>query len=594
MNRSKNSSEPESPVQVTWFEALAITQRLDERLPAERVLHQIEPPAGAPTSEPHKPKRKEVWSSELCPACRADVQGGWSPSRGVCSAPLARSIDRLHQHDQVSARRRVCGYVHRSLQRKPAYSILKNVFDAVVVDEGTKIQGESYASKAIRALRPRFRFVATGTAIKNFIPSAYWLLWWSLGDASPRFPYSYRGGKDRFTADFAVLETRLDEYGHKSKNAHPKVLPEVSSLLRLWRILCSSVVRRRMDEVGVVVSLEGEWRCHLCKQLQHADVGRPGEWKKPERVICSGCLRSWDTIVPITYVPVEVPWGTAQKRFYLRWLSKENFEKHFIRKHPESPVPRNMISRLAAGLGQLAKLSYATVDPTSDPDDDYKTPDLSPWTPARLKTLTLAEKHVAAGEQVLIASSHVALGPWVAARLKERGIAADHICDVDGDGDGRPTTLPPKERADVIARFRRGDIRVLCVGVQAVNLGHNLDCASVIILDGLPWDHATRDQMTKRVRRLTSRRPVSAYIIMPIASLTTKIWASLKDKAAASDLALDAKLSRQDETPIDRAAILRELQEEGAELDGTEVPERHVFQLWHSRSSAPSSASSSA
>lgn len=574
---------PRPPVwAVTWFEALAITQRIDEHLPAERVLHQIElatDKAGATDVELRKPKRKEVWSSELCPACRADVKGGWNPVSGICSAELARAVDRLHEHDQVSARHNVCGYVHRALRRKPAYAILKDVFNLVIIDEATKIQGESYTSKAIRALRPRYRYVATGTAIKNFIPSAFWLLWWSLGDASARFPYSYRGGKDRFTADFAVIETRLDELGCKAKTAHPKVLPEVSNLLRLWRILCSSVVRRRIDEVGVVVSLEGAWRCHACKTLQRADVGTAGEWRKPARVVCTGCKRAWDTIVPITYVPVDVPWGVAQRRFYINWLSKENFERHFLAKHPESPIPRQMISRLAAGLGQLAKLSYATVDPTSDPDDDFKTPDLSPWTPARLQTLTLAETHVAAGEQVLIASSHVALGPWVAARLQERGLAAGHICDVDGGG--RPSTLPPKERAEVMARFKRGGLRVLCVGVQAVNLGHNLDCASVIILDGLPWDFATKDQMVKRVRRLTSRRPVTAYIILPTSSLSTKIWSSLRDKTAASDLALDAKLSSHDEQPIDRTAILRELQEEGAELDGTEVPERHIFALWN-------------
>lgn len=588
---------PRPPVwAVTWFEALAVTMRVEEPLAPEPVLRQIELPlAGGQvqtaTSEPRKTKRKEIWSNELCPACRADVQGGWNPMRGVCSAALPRQADRLHQHDQVSARRRVCSYVHRSLWRKPAYSILKDLFDCVIVDEATKMQGDnSYTSKAIRALRPRYRYVATGTAIKNFIPSAYWLLWWCLGDASPRFPYSYRGGKDRFTADFAVTETVLDECGYKSKNAHPKLLPEVSNLLRLWRVLCSSVVRRRIDEVGVVVSLEGVWRCHACKELQRADVaGREG-WTKPARVACGKCGAQWDTIVPITYVPVEVPWGTAQRRFYINWLSKDNFERHFRRKHPESRVPPHMISRLAAGLGQLAKLSYATVDPTGDPDSDFKTPDLSPWTPARLSTLGLADKHVAAGEQVLIASAHVALGPWAAAELRASGIAAAHICDVDQQG--RATTLPPKKRADVIARFKAGEIRVLCVGVQAVNLGHNLDCASVIILDGLPWDFATKDQMVKRVRRLTSRRPVTAYIIMPTASLTTKIWSVLKDKTAASDLALDAKLSRYDEAPIDRAAMLRDLQEQGAEIDGTEVPEEQVLALWNSRSADLTDAAS--
>ncbi len=576
---------PRPPVwAVTWFEAMAITMRASERSPTVPVLRRIEGRRAAVErcdgdGAERRPTRTERWSNELCPMCRADVKGGWAPGRGVCSAALPRAVDALHQRDQVSTRRRFCGYVHRALLCKPAYSVLRGVFDCVVVDESTKIQGDdSYASKALRALQPRYRFAATGTAIKNFVPSAFWPLWWVLGDASPRFPYSYRGGKERFTEDFAVTETRLDEWGAKAKNARPKLLPEVSNLLRLWRILSSSIVRRRMDEVGVVVSLDGDWTCHACKRTGRADVKGPDGWKKPDRVLCTGCNVAWDTIVPITYIPVEAAWGKAQKRFYLSWLSTENFKEHFLNKHPSSNVPPQMIKRLAAGLGQLAKLSYATVDPTGDPDPDFKTPDLSPWTPARLHTLMLAAKHVLDGDQVIVASSHVAVGPWVAAQLQARGIAAAHICEVDPSG--QPVTLPPKKRADVIARFKAGQIRVLCVGVQAVNLGHSLECASVLIEEGLPYDFATKDQMIKRIRRLTSTKPNRVYLIMPTASLTTKIWSRLKDKTAASDLALDGHLSRHDEAPLDGAALLRELQEDGARLDGTEVAESEVFALW--------------
>src|SRR5262249_32081422 len=84
----------------------------------------------------------------------------------------------------------------------------------------------------------------------------------------------------------------------------------------------------------------------------------------------------------------------------------------------------------------------------------------------------------------------------------------------------------------------------------------------------------------KRARRLTSLKPVTVYIIIPENSLTTRIWSGLKDKTAASDLALDGKLSRTDEKPIDRAAILREMQERGARLDGSEVPEPEVQRMW--------------
>jgi hypothetical protein len=601
---------PRPPVwAVTWFEALAITQRIEEKLPLTKVCSRLtvvqkaQPahwghdehrqwrwlPATAERTE-----RKQFYSNELCPLCRADVRAGWDPDRGVCSAPLARAVDAFHDHDQVSARRSVCGYVHRARLRKPAYSILNNLFRCVLVDEGTKVQGdESLTSKSVRGIRAKYRVLSTGTPLKNYVTSMFWLLYWALGDSSPRFPYAYCGGKDRFTRDFAVLETKLDSWGHKEKRARPKVLPEVSNLSRLWRMTCSSIVRRRMDEVGAVVSLDGEWSCPKCKLPQRVDVTGPAGWRKPPLLTCEGCSGAWDSIAPLTYVPVHVPWGRAQKRFYARWLDKNAFVAHFFRKHPGSPIPDRMVPLLAASLGQLAKLSYATTDPTGDPDDDYKTPDLSPWTPGRLKLLELAAEHVARGDQVLIGSSHVAVGPWVAATLRARGIAAAHICEADSDG--KMATIAPRKRARAVADFKNGKARVLCVGVNAIAFGHSLECASVAILDGLPWDFATFDQFIKRIRRLNSQRPITVYIIMPPNSLTTKIWHRLKNKTAASDIALDGKLVLQVETPIELSEILDELVASGATPDGTEVPEVDVRARWYGgtvgASSIPAAAS---
>ena len=586
---------PRPPVwAITWFEALAITQRAEAKLPLEKVCRRMEvvqkaQPAQYGNDEQgrwrllpaikEKRERRQSWSDELCPLCRADTDDGWDPVRGVCSAKLPRTVDEFHQRDQVSVRRRGCGYVHRALLRKPAYSVLRNLFNCVLVDEGTKIQGDdSYASKSVRAIRAKYRVLSTGTPLKNFITSLFWLCWWALRDSSPRFPYAYRGGKDRFTNDFAVIETRLDERGRKEKNARPKILPEVSNLGRLWRLFCSSLVRRRMDEVGAVVSLEGDWSCPGCKQTQRVDVNGLDGWRKPPLLTCDRCGGVWDSIVPLTYVPVHVPWGRAQKQFFASWLDKDKFAGHFRRKHPTSPIPPEAIPFLAASIGQLAKLSYATVDPTGDPDDDYKPVDLSPWTPGRLKILELARKHVARGEQVLIGSTHVAVGPWVAEKLRQSGVPAAHICE--SDADGQMATVAPRKRARAVADFKAGKASVLCVGVNAIAFGHSLDCASVAIIDGLPWDFATFDQFIKRIRRLTSHKPITVYIIMPPESLTTRIWARLKNKTAASDLALDGKLSRQNEAPIDRFAVLRELQERGARLDGTEVAEADVHTTW--------------
>jgi hypothetical protein len=404
---------PRPPVwAATWFEAIATTGRIEEALPLTKVkvIEEIVQSAQRerwgydedgkyrllPALEEVRAKRT-LYSDELCPACGVDREGGWNGT--VCKAQLA---------DQ-KGRRKACGYVHRKRFRRPAYRGLANLFEAVLVDEGTKIKGDdSYTSKAVRAIRARYRLLATGTPLKNFVVDLYWLLWWALGDSSARFPYAYQGGKERFTADFAVVETRLDDL--KRKVGSPKMLPEVSNLLRLWKMLCSSVVRRRMDEVGAVVGLDGAWTCPTCKEPQRASVDGADGWTKPALLECAKCGSVADSIVPITYVPVEVPWGEAQRKFYANWLNPDKFTAHFLRKHPDSPLAEHpqVIPILAPCLGQLAKLDYATTDPPADPDDDFKTPELSSWTPGRLKLLQLAVKHARAGERVLIGSCLVA------------------------------------------------------------------------------------------------------------------------------------------------------------------------------------------
>jgi len=78
--------------------------------------------------------------------------------------------------------------------------------------------------------------------------------------------------------------------------------------------------------------------------------------------------------------------------------------------------------------------------------------------------------------------------------------------------DGRSETLGPKGRAHLIRDFIDGDAQILCASIQAMNLGHNPDVASAVIINGLPWDFASFDQAINRVHRITSREPVDVFI----------------------------------------------------------------------------------
>jgi SNF2 family DNA or RNA helicase len=239
------------------------------------------------------------------------------------------------------------------------------------------------------------------------------------------------------------------------------------------------------------------------------------------------------------------------------------------------------VERSAAILGQLWKLEFSSVLPQAEPSGYYSH---SPnWTPANLKVLELAYQHVQKGDKVLIGSDLMAYGKWVAEQLNIKdSVNAIHIVE-ESKTTGQLQTKSPKKRANIVYDFRSDSANVLCASLNAMNLGHNLDMANVVILKGLPWDFATFDQFIARVHRLTSKRPVTVYVVLTEGSVDERKWQLLNDKSAAAQLALDGRLFEQDEEEIDLQKILDELKEQGVMVDSV-VPEELVKQQWMSYS----------
>jgi len=274
----------------------------------------------------------------------------------------------------------------------------------------------------------------------------------------------------------------------------------------------------------------------------------------------------------------------TQKAMHDYWLSA--FEHYFSWKFPRHPlVEAGLVEKYAAALGQLWRLEAAATLPAWDePTREYppaarKLVEPSNWTPAMLKTLELALEHAAKGEKVLVGSGLKEAGPFIAARLKDKGVNAVHITEHKA---GKTATKSPRKRAKAVRDFVEGDAQVLCCGVQAMKLGHNLQVASTVIVHGLPYSHMVMDQFIARVHRLTSPRPVNIYTIIPKGSLTETKWNLLKEKGNSSDLAFDGELFVQPEKPVDWNKVLREMRARGimASDAGDLVPEAEVEAAW--------------
>ena len=483
-----------------------------------------------------------------CPKCGADTYRGWDGQ--VCKAPK-RCVTHARGEcpdDRTGCVIKGCGYTHRGLLVKPAYSHLTRAFKngVVCVDEVSEIRGDdSLRSKSIRALAAGpHRYGATGTPLSNFIADAFWGLWFSLGNASPLFPYDYHG-KAKFESDFCVIEymNGKPDDGEDHLRKRRTILPQITNVSQFWRLAQPGISRCRKEQTG-------------------------------------------EPIVERTHHPITVPMGVAQKKMHAFWLTK--FADYFRWRYPEHPMAVNgLVDKWAAALGQLWHLERAATLPASDTAstewdearDALDEP--SNWTPANMKVLELAMKHAAAGEKVLIGSDLILTGKWLADRLNEKGVKAVHITEERGSGEDRKIgTKNPRKRAREIDEFVTGDAQVLCAGVAAMKLGHNLDVASTVILTGLPYSYMVSDQFIARVHRLTSKHPVSIYTVIPKGSLTERKWTLLKDKGGTSDLAFDGELSVQPEKPINWNKVLEDMKAAGIRSDGSEVLEADIEEAW--------------
>jgi len=520
---------------ITYFEALSIVGRKRELLPHRPLDHRVALHQRLAGYKREKRRRagedpdavalppEGATTRHACPRCGQTTDDGWDGE----SCPG-------------------CNYAHRSVYKKSAYSHLTTAFARGVkcVDEVSEIRGDdSLRSKAIRGMASGpHNYGATGTPLSNFINDVYWSLWWTLGDANAAFPYSYHGGKAKFENDFCVVEylhgREEDGEGHLRKRR--KVLPRITNVSQFWRLAQPSISRCRKEQTG-------------------------------------------EPLVKRVYHPVSVPMGMQQKQAHQFWL--QNFADYFVYKHPRHAlVKQGLVNKFAAALGQLWRLETASTLPASDepsrqwPEAVAALGELSNWTPAALKVLELAMEHAAKGEKVLIGSDLILTGKWLSDRLEEKGVRSVHITE---ERSGKVGTKNPRKRAREVREFVEGDAQVLCAGVNALKLGHDLDVASTVIVHGLPYGYMQMDQFIARVHRLTSKRDVSVYAVIPRGSLAAEKWQLLKDKGGTSDLAFDGELSVEPEEAVNWSNVLADMKARGIKADGNEVLESDVEEAWN-------------
>ena len=430
---------------------------------------------------------------------------------------------------------------------KPMYTRMKHLFDTIIVDEGVKIKSKSsMQSVAVRSLHAKNKLLLSGSPIKGWISDAYFLLHWTLGNGSPRFPYQYKGGTEKFLDDFGVYEYVAEEFRKSLSKGRKKLLPEIGNLHLLWKLFAPSIIRRTKDETG-------------------------------------------ETLVDKNVHRIKVNFTVNQKNAYDWWI--HNFTDWFKASH-HTDMDDDQVALREMILGLLWKLRLVATTPLSRLLPGHPEPGMeitffpgvqgeSNYTEKTLFVLTKAKEVVDRGEQLVIFSS-----------LQDNMRFLKEMFDrfrIKAEVANANTT--PKERALLISDFKRAKFSVLVAGTQAVNLGHSLENANNVIMTDYEWDHSTTRQAIDRVHRFTSKKDVNVYLLYTDGGIDQKqLFEIIDRKGQSSDLALDGKLLDQDEVQVDYFKIAREIMNNNVlGTDGLlseKDVERQIYELFRPRTSA--------
>ncbi len=401
-----------------------------------------------------------------------------------------------------------------------------DVFDMVLVDEGTIMQADnSHLGNGVRMLNPRYRYVFTGTPIKNRVDSAFWLMKWVCGNQpgpTARFPYEGTAeAREQFANHYLQHDeflTREEEaerahYFKHGKSRRIKIEKRTARLCnvhRFWKITVPVILRRRKDDCGL-------------------------------------------PIVKKIVKPIHIPPGRTQQEVYRFHLENPPLA---ARATPTKPVER----RVQIGM-QLTTLRMAALCPhaptlaqtvTSNTRFGGKSETVGPkksWTDFNPKMAAICAQVaevIAGGEQVIIGSPFEPFNSALHTRLADAGVSSVLL-----DG-----SVSAKRRGAMAARYKEGEYSVIVAGLKAMGKGHSFECAKHLFLPSKSWALDENEQFIHRVWRLNSREDVTIYTFTTRNTIDELMDADFGAKLDSAQLGLDGQLIEQVVEEVDLAKLL--------------------------------------
>jgi hypothetical protein len=127
---------------------------------------------------------------------------------------------------------------------------IKRLFNCAILDEAQDAKSKgTLTGETTRALHTKGRGLATGTLIAGYVTDLFWNVGWLLGLGSPLWPFPWRGGSARFLEQFGTYRWITREFADTLQTGQRRLIPSVSNLGRLWRLLSAFSLRREKAEL---------------------------------------------------------------------------------------------------------------------------------------------------------------------------------------------------------------------------------------------------------------------------------------------------------------------------------------------------------
>ncbi len=386
---------------------------------------------------------------------------------------------------------RACGYVaytYSGMKQYPAYKRIKKAFSCIIVDEAQMAKNKSGRGEAVRALKAKAKLLLSGTIMKGYVIDVYHNFRWLLGSGTPLFPYPYKAGSKLFLDEFGTYEMVSKEFEETLTSGRRKLIPEVSNLNRFWRLIASFTIRRTKNEMVPLPPKKRQIQL-LPMDSEHNSVYQV--YQKYAEHLIERELRKNEQ---------EVNMGVISAALWkLRFAASAPNDKNHLASDNNQSGPTEFLDRQHYNKTQAV--------------------------------IHIIKEIMTRKEKVIIFSGLRSMQNNIVRELRRHGIEFLHV----------PSETPTNKRFAAVETFTSNGHTALITGLNVMNRGFTITCASNVIITDLEYTPEAHQQAEDRAHRTGQTKPVNVYYLLSKGTIDEHIYEIIAQKARAIDHAINGK-----------------------------------------------------